>query len=174
MTRRPVSSHWRRILSVVALAGLASTTTGCGKSAEAPSQDSTAAQGADAPLPQPGFDAALPEEIRAHLTESFTGDLDQMVARRVVRVGVTANRTFYFVDKGMQRGAAYEMGMAFEDYLNKKLGTKPATKVNVIFVPLPRDQMGLALTEGRVDLVVAQVIVRPELQAIVDSIQIEP
>ena len=168
MTRRPVSSHWRRILSVVALAGLASTTTGCGKSAEAPSQDSTAAQGADAPLPQPGFDAALPEEIRAHLTESFTGDLDQMVARRVVRVGVTANRTFYFVDKGMQRGAAYEMGMAFEDYLNKKLGTKPATKVNVIFVPLPRDQMGLALTEGRVDLVVAQVIVRPELQAMVD------
>ncbi len=60
------------------------------------------------------------------------------------------------------------MGVAFEDYLNKKLKTRPATKINVVFVPLPRDQMGAALTQGKVDLVVAQVIIRPELQAIVD------
>ena len=106
--------------------------------------------------------------MRAHLFEPFTGDLDQMVERRLIRVGVTFNRTFYFVDKGVQRGMAYEMGQAFEDQLNKKLKTTNATKVNVVFVPLPRDVLASALTEGKVDLVVAQVTIRPELQAIVD------
>jgi membrane-bound lytic murein transglycosylase MltF len=72
------------------------------------------------------------------------------------------------VDNGVQRGVAYEFGKLFEDELNKKLKTDLAAKVSVIFVPLPRDLLGRALTEGRVDLVVAQVTIRPELQALVD------
>ena len=91
-----------------------------------------------------------------------------MVARRLIRVGVPLNRTFYFVDKGVQRGAAYEMGRAFEDHLNKKLRTKDAAKVHVFFVPMPRDLLAKALTQGRIDLAIAQVVVRPELPAIVD------
>jgi membrane-bound lytic murein transglycosylase MltF len=91
-----------------------------------------------------------------------------MAKRRVVRLGTTFNRTFYFVDKGVQRGAAYELGQAFEEQLNKKLKTTNATKVSVVFVPMPRDQLAPALTEGKVDCAVAQVIIRPELQAIVD------
>jgi membrane-bound lytic murein transglycosylase MltF len=83
-------------------------------------------------------------------------------------VGVPFNRTFYFVDKGVQRGAAYELGVAFEDQFNKKRKTRDATRVRLVFVPTPRDALAPALTEGRVDLVVAQVTVRPELQAIVD------
>ena len=70
--------------------------------------------------------------------------------------------------RGVQRGAAYEMGQAFEDYLNKKLKTKTATKVNVVFVPLPRDQLAHGADRRQGRLVVAQVIVRPELQAMVD------
>ena len=35
-----------------------------------------------------------------------------MIKRRVIRVGVTFNRTFYFVDKGAQRGIAYEYATA--------------------------------------------------------------
>ena len=42
--------------------------------------------------------------------KTFTGDLDGMVARRMIRVGTTFNRTFYFVDKGVQRGVVYEFG----------------------------------------------------------------
>jgi len=34
--------------------------------------------------------------------------------RRAVRVGVTFNRTFYFVDRGAQRGIAYEYGQLME------------------------------------------------------------
>ena len=167
MSKQPCTALGYRLLSVCALAGLAFAASGCGKTAEAPAA-AAAADAADTPLPPPAYESALPEGVREHLNEKFTGDLDQMIARRIIRVGVAANRTYYFVDKGTQRGAAYEMGMAFEDYLNKKLKTKPATKVNVVFLPLPRDTMGAALTEGRVDVVVAQVIVRPELQAIVD------
>jgi len=37
------------------------------------------------------------------ITKPFTGDFNQMVSRRLIRVGVTRNRTFYFVDKGVQR-----------------------------------------------------------------------
>lgn len=161
----PVS---RTALGAFALAALVFLTVGCGKPAEAPPSAGAPEATAEELLPPPAYEAALPEGVREHLSEPFTGDLDQMVSRRIIRVGVAANRTFYFVDKGTQRGAAFEMGMAFEDYLNKKLGTKPATKLNVVFVPLPRDQMGTALVDGKVDLVLAQVIVRPELQAIVD------
>ncbi len=170
---RFLDSCWGMVFALAALAFLAG---GCGgKSVEAPAPASSAtvapaaaADVADEPLSPPAYETALPEAVRAVLGQPFTGDLDQMVTRRLVRVGVAANRTFYFVDRGVQRGAAYEMGVAFEEHLNKKLKTKPANKINVVFVPLPRDQMARALTEGKVDLVVAQVIVRPELQAVVD------
>jgi len=116
----------------------------------------------------PAFETDLPDAVKAVLADPFTGDLDGMVKRRLVRVGVAVNRTFYFVDKGVQRGAAYELGHAFEEHLNRKLRTKPGGRVIVVFVPLPRDVVAPALTQGRVDLVVAQVTVRPELREIVD------
>jgi membrane-bound lytic murein transglycosylase MltF len=167
----PRSQAWRKWL---ALASLAFAAGGCdgSKTATAPASTpppvAAPADSAAAPLPPPAFEAALPEGIRAHLYEPFTGDLDQMVKRRLIRVGVTYNRTFYFVDNGVQRGAAYELGQAFETQLNKKLKTNDATRVRVAFLPLPRDVLAPALAEGKVDCVVAQVIVRPELQAIVD------
>ena len=39
------------------------------------------------------------------LNKVWTGDLDGMIKRRVIRVATTYNRTNYFIDKGMQRGA---------------------------------------------------------------------
>ena len=35
----------------------------------------------------------------------WTGDLDGMIERRVIRVLTVYSKTFYFVDKGVQRGA---------------------------------------------------------------------
>ena len=79
---------------------------------------------ADGPLPEVAspYDA-LPPEARGLLDRPFTGDLDQMVKRRVIRAGVTFNRTHYFIDKGQQRGAAYESLMNFEEALNAQLKT---------------------------------------------------
>jgi membrane-bound lytic murein transglycosylase MltF len=179
MSVSPASGSSRSWLIAITLAVSAMTITGCGggtpgtpadtASAPVASPQATApaADDPDAPLPPPAFETALPEGVRNLLAKPFTGDFDEMVARRMVRVGVTFNRTFYFVDKGVQRGAAYEFGKAFEDDLNKRLKTGNA-KVNVVFVPLPRDVLAAALLKGKVDLVVAQVTVRPELQAQVD------
>jgi membrane-bound lytic murein transglycosylase MltF len=175
----------RTWLAAIALAGLASAIGACDGdmpgTPETPQAPAAAPQApaatpepaaapagdADAPPPLPAYEAALPEGVRSVLYTPFTGDLDQMVARRLIRVAVTYNRTFYFVEKGVQRGAAYEFAKAFEDWLNEKLETGNR-KVNVTLMAMPRDMLAPALIDGKVDFVMAQVTVRPELQALVD------
>jgi membrane-bound lytic murein transglycosylase MltF len=98
----------------------------------------------------------------------FKGDLDEIIKRRAVRLGVTFDRTFYFVDRGVQRGIAYEYGRLMETRLNKRFKTSTSTKIHVIFMPLPREMLLPALIEGKVDLVAAQLPVTPELQRFVD------
>jgi membrane-bound lytic murein transglycosylase MltF len=163
----------RAAATPVALGCLVILFSGCSRDAStAPATESgkpaAASSGAsDGSLPPPAYETALPEAVRTVLSSKFTGDFDEMVKRRLIRVGVTFNRTFYFVDQGQQRGVAYELGKAFEDELNRKLKTGDQ-KVSVYFVPLPRNLLASALAEGKVDLVAAQVTVRPELQALVD------
>ena len=43
----------------------------------------------------------------------FTGDLDEAIRRRAIRVGVAFNRTHYFIDKGQERGLTYEALKSF-------------------------------------------------------------
>ena len=121
---------------------------------------------ADAPLPDVAspYDA-LPEDMRGAVLNPFTGDLDEMVKRRVIRVGVTFNRTHYFIDKGQQRGLAYESIKQFEDDLNADLKTGNL-KVHVAAVPLSRDQLASALLTGKVDLIAAMLTVTPERRAL--------
>jgi len=123
---------------------------------------------ADEPLPDVhGAYDLLPAEARGLLHDRFTGDLDEMIKRRVIRAGVAINRTHYFIDKGVQRGIAYDSLMLFEDELNKKLNSG-LLKVHVAFIPLARDQMLTALSDGQVDVLAAQLTVTPERQKSVD------
>ena len=122
----------------------------------------------DEPLPNvPGAYDLLPAETRGLLHDSFKGDLDEMVKRRVIRAGVAINRTHYFIDKGVQRGIAYDALTLFEEEINKKLNSG-LLKVHVAFIPLGRDQMVDALLNGQVDLLAAQITVTPERQEKVD------
>jgi membrane-bound lytic murein transglycosylase MltF len=133
-----------------------------------PAEQTAAKSAADETLPNvPHPYDALPEQARGNLGAQFTGDIDEMVKRRIIRAGVAINRTHYFIDKGTQRGIAYEALTLFEEELNKKLNTG-LLKVHVAFVPLPRDQLLPALVDGRVDLVAAQLTITPERQKIVD------
>jgi membrane-bound lytic murein transglycosylase MltF len=126
-----------------------------------------AAPAGDEPLPAPANETALPEAVRAELGQPFKGDLDEMVKRRLVRIGVPFNRTLYFVDRGVQRGLAYEYGKLMEDELNKRRKTGNL-KVAFWFAPMPRDQLLPALVDGKVDMVMAQLTVTPERQKMVD------
>jgi membrane-bound lytic murein transglycosylase MltF len=154
----------------VLLAGAVVTLTACGgnKSAAPAGQTSAKpAEEAETPLPPSELESALPPGVPERIQQPFKGDLDEMVKRRIVRIGVTFNRTFYFVDKGVPRGVAYDYGQLIEERLNTHFKTGNANKIHVVLMPLPREMLGSALVDGKVDLVAAQVTVRPELEKLV-------
>jgi membrane-bound lytic murein transglycosylase MltF len=126
-----------------------------------------AAQNADDDNQPPAYESALPEDLRKIVDTTFSGDFDEMVKRRLIRVGAPFNRTFYFIDKGVQRGLSYEYATLFEDALNKKLKTGNL-KIHVVLIPMTRDMLLPALQNGKLDLAVAQLTVTPERQKIVD------
>ena len=51
---------------------------------------------------------------------TWTGDLDGMTERRVVRMLVIYSKTSYFLDNAQQRGATYDMGVELEKWLNRE------------------------------------------------------
>ena len=116
--------------TVVALLIAAAATACSGREEATPAAATGAAASApaptatDAPIPATSspFDD-LPEAVRLSMDKPFTGDLDALVARRSIRVGVTFNRTHYFIDRGQQRGITYEALKLFENDPNVDLKT---------------------------------------------------
>ncbi|MGA6926279.1 MAG: lytic transglycosylase F [Desulfosarcina sp.] len=108
----------------------------------------------------PGQRPAFPGEV-------WKGDFKAMAERNRIRALVVYSKTFYFIDKGEQRGLTYEGLMLFEKFINAKLNKK-TVKVNVIFIPVARDQLLPALLEGRGDIVAANLTITPERSKQVD------
>src|SRR5262249_32804671 len=50
----------------------------------------------------------------AEAMKPWTGDLDGMIERKMIRVLTVYSKTFYFVNKGVQRGATYDFLQQFE------------------------------------------------------------
>ncbi len=146
------------VLSVGAVVAL----TACG--GDKPGAQQAPSEEAEAPLPPAELETGLPPSVHEAVLKPFTGDADELVKRRVVRIGVAFNRTFYFVDRGKPRGIAYEYGQLMQERLNQHYRTGNSNKIHVIFLPLPREMLLPALIDGRVDLVAAQVPVTRELQ----------
>ena len=74
------------------------------------------------------------------LRESWSGDLDGMIARDVVRALVPMSKTFYFLDGGDQRGLAYDAAQLFEQQLNERL-ERGHVKVHLLMIPVARDEL---------------------------------
>src|SRR4029078_4267505 len=91
----------------------------------------------------------------------WTGDLDEMTKRRVIRVLVAYNRTNYFIDKDTQRGTAYDAMTLFEKELNQKLKLGKLG-LHVVFIPVSRDELLTGLLEGRGDVAIAALTITPE------------
>ncbi len=117
--------------------------------------------------PTPAYETALPPAVRTLVDKPFTVDFDQMVQHRLIRVGAPFNRTFYFIDNGVQRGLSYEYASMFEEDINKQLNTG-ALKVHVVLIPMARDVLLDQLRSGKIDMVIAQLTVTPERQKLVD------
>ncbi|MGB8435766.1 MAG: lytic transglycosylase F [Burkholderiales bacterium] len=101
------------------------------------------------------------------IQRKWTGDLDGMTERHMIRALVIYSKTFYFLDGATQRGATYDALHAFEEELNRKLGKK-VRRVQVVFIPVSRDELLPALREGRGDLVAANLTITPERKQLVD------
>jgi len=100
------------------------------------------------------------------VSEKWTGDLDGMVQRRLVRVLTPYSMTHYFIDKGVQRGLVYDAAVQVEKALNKKFKTGHL-KVHVVVIPTPRDQLIPGLLNGSGDIAAAGLTVTPEREKLV-------
>jgi membrane-bound lytic murein transglycosylase MltF len=162
MVKTVLEKRW--LVAIFAVAAVACA----GQQQETPAASATPAAPADeAPIPPTAspFDA-LPDGLQSRLDQPFTGDLDELIKRRAIRVAVTFNRTHYFIDEGQERGLAYESLKKFEEDLNAELKTGNL-KVNVVMLPMTREQMYTALASGKVDMVAAMVTVTPERERLV-------
>jgi membrane-bound lytic murein transglycosylase MltF len=101
---------------------------------------------------------------------AWSGDLDGMSRRRIIRVLVPYSKTLYFVDYGgQQRGMSYDFMHAFEAELNQGL-VRGALPIEAVFIPVSRDQLIPLLLAGHGDVVAANLTVTPERSRLVDFV----
>jgi ABC-type amino acid transport substrate-binding protein len=101
------------------------------------------------------------------LSEPWTGDLDGMVERRLVRVLTVYGLGRYYVDNGREKGMTYELMKMFEEELNKKF-RKKTLHMHVVFIPVARDELIRGLVEGRGDIAAAGLTITPERQELIE------
>ena len=151
----------------------------CAPSKETPANDESSEQSAAPEESQvartepadPEEDQLLRRQSAAYkdlgLDRAEMGDLDELAERRVIRALVSYSKTYYFLDGPNQRGVTYEGLKMFEDELNEELGTGNL-KVYVVMLPVSRDRLLPALTEGLGDIAAAGLTITPERQKLVD------
>ena len=95
------------------------------------------------------------------LDRAWTGDLDAIIERGYLRALVTYSKTHYFLDGARQRGISYEALVEFERFLNQRLGMRHI-RVEVLILPVRRDELLAALERGLGDLAAANLTITPE------------
>jgi len=110
---------------------------------------------------------SMTEVTTGALRKPWTGDLDAIIERRIIRALVVYNKTNYFLDGPTERGITYEALKNFEKFLNGKLKTRHL-KVHVVFIPVTRDQLLPYLAKGLGDIAAASLTITPERKKTVD------
>jgi membrane-bound lytic murein transglycosylase MltF len=117
-----------------------------------------------AALAAPPARRAAAKEMLPIQLPSWTGDYDGMLERRRIRVLVVSNKALYFVDGGTQRGIVYDLFSAWEKEINE--GRK--LPIEIVFVPVRRNELLTALVEGRGDIAAADLTDTAARREIVD------
>jgi len=128
-----------------------------------------AATSAIAAAPQQQASSPPANDMVALAQKPWTGDLDGMITRRMIRVLVPPSKTHFFIDRGVQRGITYDALKQFENDLNLQHKTGNL-RVHVVFVPTSRDKLQQALIDGHGDIVAANVTVTDARQDLVDFV----
>ena len=107
-------------------------------------------------------DLTADEALLELAMQSWTGDLDAIVERRLLRVLVAHDPLFYFVDDYQQRGFTFEMMTAFEEFLNERDKRRKAERLHVIYLPVSRDRLVPGLVEGLGDIAASNLTITPD------------
>src|SRR5215470_1407381 len=122
---------------------------------------------AQTPAQTPAKEPPKTQGIPKPANKAWTGDLDGMVKRRVIRALVPYSKTFYFVDRAVQRGLSYDVTRFLEADINKELKTGNV-RIHVLCIPVTRGEMIPALLEGRGDIAMGNLTITPERQKQID------
>lgn len=166
----------RTLPARLAAVALAIVLSACGEGEEAPAARVDAKPSVQPPQAAVTAPPAETGQLTIDLDRTakpWIGDLDGMIERRVIRVLTTYSKTSYFVDRGSQRGATYDIFRVFEEDLNKNLAQDKKLKnkhlkVRVIFIPVGREGLLPALAAGKGDIAAANLTDTPERRKQVD------
>ncbi len=91
------------------------------------------------------------EEMAVYKNNKRTGDYDMMKKEHVIRFLVPYSKTYYYLDKGEQKGLTYESIRLFEQAINAKEKTGHV-KIKTVIIPTPRDRLFNDLAQGLGDV----------------------
>jgi membrane-bound lytic murein transglycosylase MltF len=83
--------------------------------------------------------------------ERWTGDLDAIAKRRLLRILVVPSALGFYFNGSEMQGLMFELAQDFEQDLNKKLKTGNLP-INVVFIPVAREEMLSKLADVYADL----------------------
>ncbi|RZU00624.1 transglycosylase SLT domain-containing protein [Rivibacter subsaxonicus] len=126
-----------------------------------------AATAASAPAKPPS--AATTTKTLELANKPWTGDFEQMLERRMIRVLVPFSRSLYYVDRGHERGLTAELVRDFERWVNKtykdRLDERPLT---VYLIPTTRDKLISGVASGLGDIAAGNITVTEARDKVVD------
>ncbi len=88
--------------------------------------------------------------------EPWTGDLDGMKDRQVIRILVPFSKTLFFYDKNKELGVVHDMGVSLERWANQQADI--GKKLKVVFVPVPQERLLSDLMAGLGDVAAGDIL----------------
>lgn len=107
------------------------------------------------------------EELLAIALTPWTGDLDGMIERRMIRVLVVYDDAFYFIDRFQQKGLTYELLKRFGEAVNRDKSLSHGDDIDMVFIPVGRDRLLPDLVAGIGDIAASAITVTPEREKLV-------
>ncbi|MFK7830098.1 MAG: transporter substrate-binding domain-containing protein [Congregibacter sp.] len=101
------------------------------------------------------------------INRRWTGDLEELEKRRVVRILTVYGPGRFYLENGRGRGIVPEMAARFEEHLNADMERKHI-RVYTLVIPVSRDELIPALLDGRGDIVMAGLTITDDRQQQVD------
>jgi len=112
------------------------------------------------------LDDLLPEQF-GRLSAQWTGDLDGMIERRMIRTLVVSGGPQFFYYNGKPRGIVAELLVLLQAEINQGLNRR-LDQVEIVPMPVSRDQLIPALLSGQADLIAADLTMTDARAELVD------